>query len=698
MVRDGSYADILFGVAALLRGGPTGPMSASSVLLYGGSAVPLTMRRALPALGTGLVVASSAVLFTTPAAAAVPGTFTARIAECNYNGQPQPVGASIETGVTGAPADTTVLVRFTLASGHQPGTSFVGTTDATGTVTSVNLSVGGKDFFGADNYPVELVAFTDTNGDNAWAADEQIGDAVSLPLADCPNPPPGPIPPDLTSMGTLSAGIAECIYDDSVQPAQLLGATLIAWVTGGPANRPVTVIATRASGNSSEDSLGTTDADGAVTGVVVPTEAVDDQGAANFPLQLSAYVDRNGDGLNLPEELQIGSTVTIPLECPAAPAEQADQSFGSGGGTVSTGNGTAVSPTDPVDTAVTTSVFGQVRIVEGPISQTAPTGYTFLGQQVVITAPHQSADAPLRLAFAVDASVLPMGETASSLQLFRDGQPIAPCLSGTRADPDPCIVSRETLAGGDVRITALSSHASVWTIGTSTASRTASLSVTATAPSTSLVGSDVTATVTVRNDGPAAAAAPQVTVTLPAGAVPGATLPVGCSGVGPVTCTLPQLAAGATATFALTVTPIRPGAARFGATVATTSTDPLTGDNTTGTSTSVLGVACTKVGTQGNDRLTGTGGSDVICGLGGDDTVLAGRGDDAVTGGSGNDTLDGEAGRDVVSGGAGLDVVRGGDGDDLLDVRDGAPGDSADGQAGRNLCTRDGGDSVVRCS
>ncbi|WP_448625922.1 hypothetical protein [Geodermatophilus sp. URMC 64] len=664
--------------------------------------MPLTPRRTLAALASGLAVASSTALFAPPAAAAVPGTFTASIADCTYNEQSEPAGARIQAGVTGGPANTKIVVRFTVPYGDTT-MSLVGTTDGTGSVSAVSFSAGGKTPDGRDNYPMVIVGYADTNGDEQWSADEQIGDPVTLPLAGCPNPPPPPvdpppppgeIPPGVTSMGTFSPRVSECY---AVEPGgPLVGAIVRASVTGGPTNTPIVYVGRTAAGLSlGLGSLGTTDGTGALTDAWAMSGGFkDSSGGDNFPMELVAFVDRNADGLNGPEDVQIGSAMTVPLECPPPPAAEADETFGDGGGTASTGDGTALSSTNPIDATVTTTVAGRVQIVEGPVGQAAPEGFTFLGRQVDITAPLQSADNPLRLAFTVDASVIPEGQTADSVLLFRDGQPIVGCTSQTQAQPDPCIVSRETLPGGALRITALSSHASAWNVGVSIA---ANLSVAATAPATSLVGSDLTTTVTVRNDGPVTATKPRVAVTLPAGAVP-ATLPTGCTGTGPITCRLPNLAKGGTATLTLTATPVKPGAAQFAATVSSGAPDPLAGDNTAATSTSVTGVACTKVGTQGDDRLTGTTGTDVICGLGGNDTVLAGRGDDVVVGGSGNDTLSGEAGRDVVTGGTGKDVVRGGDGDDLLDVRDGAAGDSADGQAGRNLCTRDGGDTVTRCT
>ncbi|MGZ5291834.1 MAG: hypothetical protein ACXWEH_05870, partial [Actinomycetota bacterium] len=48
-------------------------------------------------------------------------------------------------------------------------------------------------------------------------------------------------------------------------------------------------------------------------------------------------------------------------------------------------------------------------------------------------------------------------------------------------------------------------------------------------------------------------------------------------------------------------------------------------------------VACTVVGTDGNDVLRGTPGADVICGLNGDDAIVGLGGPDVIVGGRGND-------------------------------------------------------------
>ena len=154
------------------------------------------------------------------------------------------------------------------------------------------------------------------------------------------------------------------------------------------------------------------------------------------------------------------------------------------------------------------------------------------------------------------------------------------------------------------------------------------------------------------------------------------------------------------------------------------------------------GLACTVVGTAGNDVLAGTARRDVICGRGGNDTLRGGAGDDVLDGGTGNDRLVGADGRDLLLGGAGrdtltgaagsdrllggdgADVLTGGVGDDRLlggdgpdlatggdgrdavlgqqgddDLTGGTGTDDVDGGAGFNLCdVPTAGDQQVRCA
>jgi uncharacterized delta-60 repeat protein len=72
------------------------------------------------------------------------------------------------------------------------------------------------------------------------------------------------------------------------------------------------------------------------------------------------------------------------------------------------------------------------------------------------------------------------------------------------------------------------------------------------------------------------------------------------------------------------------------------------------------GVAVTRSGTSGNDRIIGTSGDDVVFGFGGDDFIDGGPGNDILCGGSGNDTLRGGGGDDILRGGPGKDGCRGG--------------------------------------
>jgi Ca2+-binding RTX toxin-like protein len=155
-------------------------------------------------------------------------------------------------------------------------------------------------------------------------------------------------------------------------------------------------------------------------------------------------------------------------------------------------------------------------------------------------------------------------------------------------------------------------------------------------------------------------------------------------------------------------------------------------------------VACTMIGTNGNDTLTGTNGADVICGLGGNDTINGGNGNDTIYAGTGNDAVGGGNGSDTIYGGAGNDTnngetligsllhlfdngddtIDGGPGDDDLDgqngddtlvdhdgtdimsgsngsdninVQDSVGGDTANGGLGNDTCTVDGGDTTSSC-
>jgi hypothetical protein len=137
------------------------------------------------------------------------------------------------------------------------------------------------------------------------------------------------------------------------------------------------------------------------------------------------------------------------------------------GGSVTTDTGgTGATTTVPVQTTVQTPTAGDVSITR--IDTADPNvefgGYSFFAEQFNITAPLASTTAPLVLTFTVDQSKLG-GLAAADVEVFRDGLVVADCLVATEANPDPCVVSRTTVAAGDVQIVVNTSHASVWSLG-----------------------------------------------------------------------------------------------------------------------------------------------------------------------------------------------------------------------------------------
>src|SRR5205814_4337713 len=107
------------------------------------------------------------------------------------------------------------------------------------------------------------------------------------------------------------------------------------------------------------------------------------------------------------------------------------------GGTVSTG--TTVSADDPVQASVTTPSPANVTISEGVVSSaTLPTGFAFLNRQVNVTVTDAngievtgSLTKPLTLAFTIDASLIPAGQDANTLQVFRNEASVAECAAAT---------------------------------------------------------------------------------------------------------------------------------------------------------------------------------------------------------------------------------------------------------------------------
>jgi hypothetical protein len=132
------------------------------------------------------------------------------------------------------------------------------------------------------------------------------------------------------------------------------------------------------------------------------------------------------------------------------------------GGMISTDReGDGATAASPVETAVTTPVAGTVVIAAAPATS-SPTAFSFIGQQVVISAPAGTAATPLRIAFRIYPVLAPNAATA---QVFRNGVQVPAC-TGADATPDPCVTSRTTLSNGDVELVVLTSAASTWTFGT----------------------------------------------------------------------------------------------------------------------------------------------------------------------------------------------------------------------------------------
>ena len=146
-----------------------------------------------------------------------------------------------------------------------------------------------------------------------------------------------------------------------------------------------------------------------------------------------------------------------------------------GGGEASTLDGAEATPSDPVETAVSVPASANfdthqsVSVVEKSVIDETATGWQMFGQQVDITAPVGTAEAPLVLSFYVDASQVPAGTTADEVAVFRNGAEVADCAvdAGSSASPDPCIASATLTGSGDLEFTVRTSAASAWNLGVS---------------------------------------------------------------------------------------------------------------------------------------------------------------------------------------------------------------------------------------
>lgn len=132
-------------------------------------------------------------------------------------------------------------------------------------------------------------------------------------------------------------------------------------------------------------------------------------------------------------------------------------------GTLTTATGAEPTAYDPVATTVTSPVAAAITLNELQLDP-SPTGYSFFGQQVVITAsPNATVEGPFVFRFELDASLVPPDETKDTLVVLRNGEPVGPCSEPVTAVPTPCVALREALgAEGDIAITVRTVAASTW--------------------------------------------------------------------------------------------------------------------------------------------------------------------------------------------------------------------------------------------
>lgn len=140
------------------------------------------------------------------------------------------------------------------------------------------------------------------------------------------------------------------------------------------------------------------------------------------------------------------------------------------GGTITTDpTSGGATPANPVQSSLTAPGGSTVTIDQGP----GAADFGFLGQTVQITASPEATPAnPFVITFTLDASVIPAGQSASTIEVDKNSVAIPPCGGAAgEASPDPCVSSRVALAGGDAQITVLTSTASTWQFapGTTTA-------------------------------------------------------------------------------------------------------------------------------------------------------------------------------------------------------------------------------------
>jgi hypothetical protein len=129
-----------------------------------------------------------------------------------------------------------------------------------------------------------------------------------------------------------------------------------------------------------------------------------------------------------------------------------DEPVAPGGAVTTDPENDGATPSDPIETYVTSPNGGTVSIAESVVSASPAV------IEISISAPAATAANPLILQFRIDATM------ASSYTIKRNGVDIGLDCTGTpgTADPDPCLDNVATQPDGDHIITVLTSAASVW--------------------------------------------------------------------------------------------------------------------------------------------------------------------------------------------------------------------------------------------
>jgi hypothetical protein len=142
----------------------------------------------------------------------------------------------------------------------------------------------------------------------------------------------------------------------------------------------------------------------------------------------------------------------------------------SGVGSASTGS--VATATDPIATTVDGPDGALIEIAETQVIFPWTSGdYQLLGRTVNIYVYDENfddviapADDPLVVTFDVYKGALDdLGLGINDVGILRDGDPAADCAGPGIASPDPCIASR-TLAGDQVTLVVLTTHASEWSV------------------------------------------------------------------------------------------------------------------------------------------------------------------------------------------------------------------------------------------